>query len=401
MTECLINILSGVRDVHGIMCRFCQHCKIELTRQHNTGFEFMVELSIIVPTFNEIDNVAELIRRIDSCLQGVAWELIFVDDNSPDGTADRVRQISRLDPRVRCILRIGRRGLASACVEGMLSSSAPYIAVMDADLQHDETLLPKMLEILRLGGTDIVVGSRYTAGGGVGQWEKSRTRYSRIATRLSRIALKTELSDPMSGFFMIRYDAMLRCVRAGTAGIGFKILLDLFVSSPQPLRFREVPYHFRDRFSGSSKLDIMVAWEYLMLLMEKFIGHIIPVRFITFSLIGGFGVIVHFLVLSLLYRGVHTSFLTGQITATYVAMTGNFALNNILTYRDMRLRGLNLLRGWLMFVLVCTVGAVANVGIAAYLFEHRTFWITSALAGVLVGAVWNYGVTAVYTWRKP
>jgi dolichol-phosphate mannosyltransferase len=360
----------------------------------------MVELSVIVPTFNEVDNVAELVRRIDICLQGVAWEIIFVDDNSPDGTAERIRQISRLDPRVRCMLRIGRRGLSSACIEGMLSSSAPYVAVMDADLQHDETLLLKMLEILRQGHTDIVVGSRYIAGGGVGRWEKSRARYSHIATRLSRLALKAALSDPMSGFFMIRYDAMLRCVQAGVAGIGFKILLDLFSSSPQPLRFQEVPYYFRDRFSGASKLDTMVAWEYLMLLIDKLIGHTVPVRFIIFSLIGGIGVIVHFLVLSLLFRGFHTSFMTGQIAATLMAMSSNFALNNILTYQDMRLRGWGLVRGWFMFVLVCSVGAVTNVGIASFLFERRTFWVTSALAGVLVGAVWNYAVTAVYTWRK-
>jgi len=361
----------------------------------------MIELSIIAPTFNEVDNVAELIKRIDNCLQGVAWELIFVDDNSPDGTADRVRQISRTDPRVRCMLRIGRRGLSSASIEGMLSSAAPFVAVIDADLQHDESVLLNMLEILRQGDTDIVVGSRYMAGGGVGQWEKSRAQVSHFATRLSRLALKAELSDPMSGFFMMRYDAMLRCVRAGVSGIGFKILLDLFASSPQPLRFREVPYTFRDRFAGASKLDMMVAWEYLMLLLDKLMGHTVPVRFITYSLVGGFGVIVHLIVLTILYRGIQFSFLTGQVAATLLAMTSNFALNNMLTYRDMRLRGWGLIRGWLLFVLVCSVGAVANVGIASFLFEHRTFWITSALAGVLVGAVWNYAVTAVYSWRKP
>jgi len=361
----------------------------------------MVELSIIVPTFNEVGNITELVKRVDSCLQGVSWELIFVDDNSPDGTAERVRQVALLDQRVRCMLRIGRRGLSSACIEGMLSTSAPYIAVMDADLQHDETLLRTMLETLRQGNTDIVVGSRYIAGGGVGPLEKSRTRYSRIATRLSRLALKAELNDPMSGFFMIRYDTMLRCVHAGLTNIGFKILLDLFASSPEPLRFQEVPYHFRDRFSGVSKLDTMVAWEYLMLLVDKLTGHTVPVRFITFSLIGGFGVIVHLFILSLLYRGFHTSFIIGQAAATLVAMTSNFALNNVLTYRDVRLKGWNLLRGWMLFVLICSIGAVANVGIASFLFERRTYWITSALAGVLVGAVWNYAVTAVYTWRKP
>ncbi|MFO1430319.1 MAG: glycosyltransferase family 2 protein [Candidatus Competibacteraceae bacterium] len=361
----------------------------------------MVELSIVVPTFNEIDNVVELIRGVDRCLEGVAWELIFVDDNSPDGTAERVREIARTDPRVRGIQRIGRRGLASACIEGMLSSSAPYLAVMDADLQHDESLLLDMLRILRQGDTDIVVGSRYMEGGGIGRWDKSRAQYSRFATRLSRMVLKADLSDPMSGFFMMRHDAMLRCVKAGVSGIGFKILVDLFASSPQPLRFREAPYQFRERFAGTSKLDTTVAWEYLMLLLDKLIGHIVPARFIAFSLVGGLGVLMHLAVLSTLYRGFSASFLASQTAATLVAMTSNFLMNNFLTYRDMRLTGWGLLRGWISFVLACSIGAMANVGVAAYLYQHQTFWITSAIAGVLVGTVWNYAVTAVYTWRKP
>src|SRR5215510_6669500 len=162
----------------------------------------MVELSLIVPTYKEIDNVETVVRQVHVCLEGVAWEIIFVDDDSPDGTADRIRAIARTDPHVRCLQRIGRRGLSSACIEGMLSSSAPYVAVMDADLQHDETLLPAMLELLRQGETDIVIGSRYIPGGGIGQWDTARAWLSRCATRLSHLVLKADLADPMSGFFM-------------------------------------------------------------------------------------------------------------------------------------------------------------------------------------------------------
>jgi dolichol-phosphate mannosyltransferase len=361
---------------------------------------YTIELSIIVPTFKEIDNIGELVKRVCNCLHGIAWEIVFVDDDSPDGTADRVREMARTHSQVRCLHRIGRRGLSSACIEGMLSSAAPYVTVMDADLQHDETLLPKMLEILRKGDVDIVIGSRYIPGGSTGQWEKSRAWISRFATQLSRIVLKADLADPMSGFFMMRHDAMIRCVRGNLSGIGFKVLLDLFASSPQPLRFQELPYQFRERYAGESKLDTMVAWEYLLLLLDKLIGHIVPVRFIAFSLIGGLGVIVHLLVLTVVYRQLDRSFIVGQTTATLVAMTSNFFLNNFLTYRDRRLRGWGLLRGWISFTLACSIGAIANVGIAAYLFKMNTFWITSAAAGVLIGAVWNYAVTAFYTWQK-
>ena len=355
----------------------------------------MPQLSIVVPTFNEIGNVAELRDRLDAALAGIDWELIYVDDDSSDGTADRVVQMAREDRRVHCLLRIGRRGLASACIEGMLAASASCIAVIDADLQHDETRLPRMLELLRDPQVDVVVGSRYTESGSVEGWAASRARLSRMATRLARLVLKAELHDPMSGFFMIRREVLLRCIRAGVSGVGFKILLDLFATAPEPLRFREVPYTFRNRRSGESKLDTNVAWEFFIMLLDRFLGRAVPIRFIAFSLVGALGLGVHLLVLSLLFKGFGEGFVAAQVAATMVAMTFNFALNNLLTYRDMRLRG------WISFVLACSVGALANVGLAAYLFQHSTHWVASAVGGVLVGAVWNYAVTAVYTWRKP
>jgi len=360
-----------------------------------------VELSVVVPTFNERGNVAEMVRRLDRALDGRSWEVIFVDDDSPDGTAELVRALGRTDRRVRCIQRIGRRGLSSACIEGMLSSTAPYHAVMDCDLQHDETLLPRMLDTLQLGTVDIVVGSRYVAGGGLGDLRQFRASISHFATRLSRLVLRCDLTDPMSGFFMIRREAFAARVRA-LSGIGFKILLDLFTWSGQPLRYREIPYQFRARFSGESKLDTRTAWEYLMLLLDKLVGRIIPVRFVGFALVGSLGVGIHLAAVWLLFGGFHVDFTTAQAAATIVAITSNFALNNVFTYRDMRLRGWKWLSGWLSFLLACGVGALANVGIASYLFESsRTTWAFAALAGILVSAVWNYALTAVYTWNRP
>ena len=361
----------------------------------------MPQLSIVVPTFNEAGNVAELRDRVAAALPHVDWELIFVDDDSPDGTAERVAALAQQDRRVRCLLRIGRRGLSTACIEGMLASSAPLVAVMDADLQHDETRLMPMFEALRNADLDIVVGSRYVAQGSIGEWGRARALISRLATRLARSVLKADLRDPMSGFFMLRREALLRSVRAGMSGVGFKILLDLFASAPTPLRFVEVPYTFRPRHSGESKLDSNVAWEYLLMLLDRWFGGVVPIRFIAFSLVGGLGLLVHLLVLTALFKGAGTSFLWAQAAATMVAMTSNYVLNNVLTYRDLRLRGWRFVRGWFSFVLACSVGALANVCIADYLFQHDSFWVTSAIAGVLVGAVWNYAVTAVYTWKTP
>jgi dolichol-phosphate mannosyltransferase len=360
-----------------------------------------VELSVIVPTFNERDNVRSLVARLEACLADVSWEVIFVDDDSPDGTAELVRQIAAGDRRVRCLQRLGRRGLSSACIEGMLATAAPYLAVIDGDLQHDETLLPQMLAALQAEDLDIVVGSRYLAGGGLGGWDPDRAAISRAATRLSRLVLRARLSDPMSGFFMLRRRVLEQTARR-LSGIGFKILVDLFASAPRPLRFKELPYQFRMRQAGESKLDVPVAWDYAMLLLDKLVGHFVPARFVSFMAVGGVGIAVHLLSLHLLFNVLGLDFLPSHAAATAVAMTSNFALNNLLTYRDLRLSGWGWLRGWISFTLACSIGAIANVGIASYLFGVMdTFWLVSALAGILVGVVWNYAVTSVYTWRVP
>jgi dolichol-phosphate mannosyltransferase len=357
------------------------------------------ELSIIVPTFNERENIAELIGRLVQCLGDRSWEVVFVDDDSPDGTAEAVREHAAADSRVRCLHRIGRRGLSSACVEGMLATTGPYLAVIDADMQHDEQLLPHMLDALKQGDTDIVIGSRYAPGGDIGDWDAGRARMSRFAVRLSRLVVPRELTDPMSGFFMMRRSVLDGSVRKLSA-IGFKILTDVFASYPQPLRFKELAYRFSVRRAGVSKLDSVTAWDYLMLLLDKLIGHLIPVRFLAFSIVGAVGVAVHFAVLMLVFKGLHRGFVAGQWTATFVAMTFNYAVNNVLTYRDMRLRGARWLRGWVSFVLACSIGGFANVGIASTLYGSGRGWFPAAIAGIIVGAVWNYAVTRMLTWGR-
>jgi dolichol-phosphate mannosyltransferase len=359
----------------------------------------LLRLSIVVPTFNESRNVRELLHRLEATLGATGWEVIFVDDDSPDGTATEVRNIAQTDPRVRCLQRIGRRGLSSACIEGMLATSAPTIAVMDADLQHDETILPTMLAAIEKGGADLVVGTRYAADGSLGDWNKTRKTMSQLATVTSRAILRQPVSDPMSGFFMLQR-TVLNSIVYGLSGVGFKILLDILATVKQPLRIDEVPYCFRDRFAGESKLDEMVIWEYGMLLADKTIGRFVPVRFFTFSIIGGLGISVHMVILITLLKGLHTGFIIAQSVAIGITMIFNFTLNNLLTYRDQRLRRWAWFKGLLSFMIACSIGALANVGIAASLFEHRTQWMLAALAGVLVGAVWNYAVTQLYTWGK-
>jgi len=361
-----------------------------------------LELAVVVPTFNERANVPLLVAKLDAALAGRRWEAIFVDDDSPDGTADAARAIGRIDRRVRVVQRIGRRGLSTACIEGMCATAAPCVAVIDGDLQHDETILPAMLDALdRDASLDLVVGSRFVAGGGTGDWDHDRVAKSAFATRLARGVLKADLNDPMSGFFMIRTD-IVRRLSHNLSAIGFKILLDIMTTSPEPLKFVEIPYTFRLRTEGESKLDHVVAMEYIIALYDRMFGHLVPVRFAMFSAIGVLGLGVHMAVLSAFYVGLGTTFLAGQIVATAAAMTFNFFLNNALTYRELRLKGARaLVGGWVSFALVCSVGAIANVGIAHFLHDVQSGeWAVSAMIGVLVGAVWNYALSSRFVWGR-
>ena len=361
-----------------------------------------LELAVVIPTFNELRNVPVLVAKLDAALKGRNWEAIFVDDDSPDGTADAARAIARVDSRIRVVQRIGRRGLSTACIEGMCATAAPCVAVIDGDLQHDETILPAMLDALdKDASLDLVVGSRFVAGGGTGDWDHDRVAKSAFATRLARGVLKADLNDPMSGFFMIR-TTIVRRLTHHLSAIGFKILLDIMTTSPAPLKFVEIPYTFRLRTEGESKLDHVVAMEYLIALYDRMFGHLVPVRFAMFSAIGLLGLGLHMTVLTLLYKGLGLSFLTGQIAATAVALTFNFFLNNALTYRELRLKGARaLFGGWVSFALVCSVGAIANVGIAHFLHDVQSGeWAVSAIIGVLVGAVWNYALSSRFVWGR-
>jgi dolichol-phosphate mannosyltransferase len=357
------------------------------------------QLAVIVPTFNERDNVTTLFRRLEAALAGVNWEVIFVDDNSPDGTWDVVRSLAREDSRVRCIRRIGRRGLSGACIEGILASSAPCAAVIDADLQHDETQLPKMLALLQGGDADLVVGSRYIAGGSAESFDKQRASISALATEVAKRVLQVKIADPMSGFFMIRSDRFEQ-LAPQLSTQGFKILLDIVATARGDLRVKEVPYTFGSRLHGESKLDSTVALDFLGLVLAKLTGDVVSLRFLLFALVGSTGLFVHLAALFVALEAFGWPFPEAQAFGALVAMTSNFILNNFLTYRDQRLKGFAILRGLLLFYLVCSVGLFANVGVAFSVYDQEPIWWLAGAAGALMGVVWNYAMSGLFVWRK-
>jgi dolichol-phosphate mannosyltransferase len=356
------------------------------------------ELSVIVPTFNEQANIPILIERLGRVLAGCDWEVIFVDDNSPDGTAAVARAIGAADSRVRCIRRIGRRGLAGACLEGMLASQARYVAVMDADLQHDEARLAAMLDALRANRADIVVASRYVDGGNWAGLSPLRAKVSRWSNRVTQLLLGIELTDPMSGFFMIRRDAF-EPLAPSLSSQGFKILLDLLATARGSLRTLELPSVFRERQHGTSKLDSKVALDFAALVVAKLTNDVISARFMLFCLVGLTGLVVHLGILRGLLAAA-LSFGVAQTFATIVAIAWNFVLNNLLTYRDQRLTGWRFVVGLLGFEAICAVGAISNIGIATWIYDYDSVWWIAGLGGALIGTVWNFVVSAALVWRQ-
>jgi dolichol-phosphate mannosyltransferase len=358
------------------------------------------ELSIVIPTRDERGNVEPLFSRLQAVLGDIRWEAIFVDDDSPDGTIVAVKQIAERDPRIRGIRRLRRRGLAGAAIEGMLASAAPFVAVMDGDLQHDPALLPRMFSILKTGQVDLVVATRREcseddAGGGL---SPIRQRISDLASSLARRMLRVDLRDPMSGFFMIQRNIVER-VAPRLSSQGFKILLDIVASTQRRLRIRECEYDFGVRHAGESKLDALVALEYLGLLLAKLTNDALSIRFILFGLVGGSGVGVNIGALWILLKA-GLGFGLAQLGATMIAMLSNYLLNNALTYRDRRRRGWRLLTGFVSFAALCSVGVVANVGLATLVYNWDKTWLMAGVAGAFVGSVWNYAATSALTWGR-
>jgi len=360
-----------------------------------------LELAVIVPTLNERDNVAPLVQKLDKVLAGVKWEVVFVDDDSSDGTSAAVRELSLNDPRVRIVHRVHRRGLSSACYEGMLATAAPYLAVIDGDMQHDESLLPRMLENLKREKLDLVIGSRNLEPEGMGEGlSRQRVRLSQMGAKLAQLLRGAkDVTDPMSGFFLLDRRFLDEVIHR-TSGIGFKVLLDLVASSTRPVRFLELPYQFRKRLAGESKLDLSVSVELLYLIADKMLDGMLPVRYLMFAVAGVPGLMLHLLILGLLTQHEGEQFLSANVIATMAAMTLNFFVNNRFTYRDQRLRGSQIVGGLAKFYVACSIGAVASFGLAQFLYTHHAPWWVSGLFGMVVASVWNFAVTGMLAWRR-
>lgn len=363
-----------------------------------------IGLSIVVPTFNEKDNVRIMAERLEAVLGDSGWELIFVDDSSPDGTGDAVRELARDDPRVRLILRHNRRGLSSAVIEGALAASADIVAVLDGDLQHDESVLPKMVDIIRQDKADLVSASRFlTEDGADGLSSAARVSLSNNGIRLANTVFGLKMSDPLTGFFVVKRSIVQKALPE-LSELGFKVLMDIVVSSRPRPRIKEVPFKFRERQHGESKLDNRVLYDFFLFFLEKKVSSILPLpaRFLSFAIINSVGILVHLAAFSGLSTTQFLTFSGAQLAATFVAMGFNYAVNNEVTYSDRKLRGRKFYIGFLIFAALCSIGVFANVSVAAMI--HNDFpgliALLPAAAGAMVTVVWNYVATNAFVWGR-
>ena len=357
-----------------------------------------IAFGLVVPTLNECPNVEPLLERIEAALKSVVWEVIFVDDGSTDGTPELVERLALVDRRVRLIQRVNRTGLSSAVTDGMMATAAPIVGVIDGDLQHDAAILPALIEHVANNQADIAIGSRYCQGGGTQDWPLPRRIGSKVANALGNLIIGTPSTDPMSGYFVVRRKCVVDALPR-LSGIGFKILIDLMASSVPRLRVAEVPYVFQGRVAGESKMGSAVILDYMLLLVDKTIGRILPTRFVLFMMVGALGVLVHLTILALLME-LGVGFTLAQAGAVSGAILFNFTLNNLLTYRDRRLKGVRYFYGLASFAAVCSVGAFASVGVGTFVFSLDKIWWAAGLAGIATSALWNYSVTSFVTWRK-
>ncbi|MCP9841188.1 glycosyltransferase family 2 protein [Synechococcus sp. J7-Johnson] len=360
-------------------------------------------LSIVLPTYNERQNVARILEELLPLKQRFDLEVLFVDDDSADGTADLVKQLAHGQAGVRLIRRVGRAGLASAIKEGILDATGDVIVVMDCDGQHEPAAVEAAVEALLSSGSDLVVGSRFHAEAAIHGLSEKRTRNSTWANTIARFSLPgyRRLTDYMSGFFALRPEAALRYVRRVDVN-GFKFLYELLSISRGSLRVSEIPLHFQARVAGDSKLDLAIVWDLGVSILHTLLLRSIPRRAISFALVGLSGVAVQMLVVQALMGTAGLVFKQALPIAVVVAASSNYLINNALTFRFQRQQGTALLKGLLKFLLVASLPVLANVGVASTFYNlvsRNTFW--AQLAGILVVFVWNYAASSRFVWNTP
>ena len=358
-------------------------------------------LSIVIPTYNEKDNVIIILEELKKVLKSISHEIIFVDDNSPDGTSAVVKDCMKKSSKIRLIHRIGRKGLAGAVIEGIFSANADIVAVMDCDLQHDETKLLDMINLFSKNNSlDLVIGSRFTETGEISEkaFSKIRKLGSKATTLIIKKVLNITSTDPLSGFFMVKKESFLKSSE-NLQTQGFKVLADFLATSGKNIEIKEIGYRFKNRLAGESKMSFLTILELIGLVLSQILKGRVSIRFILFCMVGLSGIFVQLLITGLVMLLIN-QFPTSQTFGIIAAMTSNYFLNNIITFQERKLKSLDLIRGLFSFYLICSLGAFTNIAIATYIFSFSSNWLISSFIGACFGAVWNFTLSSIFTWKS-
>ena len=370
-----------------------------------------MKVTIVSPTYNEAANVPRLVQEVDAALSGMDYELLIADDNSPDQTWAVAQELAAQYLRVRVLRRTKDRGLSPAVIEGFLSSSSDYVGVIDADLQHNPAILPQMIAALD-SGAEIAVASRYVEGGGTGTWNASRKFQSWVATKLAQTFLGVGISDPMSGYFILRRKDFNHIHNQLDSG-GFKILLEI-CARLAPSKVAEIPYTFRERVAGESKLSSKIILQYLEQLWNlSHFSRYISIGFIKFALVGASGTIVNLCAFLAFARLLGLRDWRISALATLVANLTNYLFNNAWTFVDRGHGGWSQLRGYISYLGLSLAGLTASTltfaaltrAYGAYLHHNASKESYVAALGfqliaILIGTFFNYKLTSRFTWRE-
>ena len=360
-------------------------------------------ISIVIPTFNEVKNIIPLLKNLTVLVKDFEYEIIVVDDDSPDGTSNVVNKYMKSNKSIKLITRIGRSGLSSAIKEGLIFAQGKYLLVLDGDGQHHPSFILDMLEKIKKNKSDIVIGSRFLNTSKLEGLSNKRSLGSKFANKLARISLHknyAKLTDYLSGCFCLEKEMTKKYIRKIEIN-GFKFLYELLSLSKGNLDVLEVPLLFKERRFGNSKLDIAIVWDFIISILHNLTLRLLPRRAISFGLVGISGVFVQLFITSFLVEIFLIDFYNALPFAVISAATSNFLINNQVTFRSERLKNLSLLIGLLKFLIVASLPVIANVGIATAIYKYisaDTF--IAQIAGIAIVYAWNYLASSSFVWKK-
>lgn len=376
-----------------------------------------IYFSLIVPTYNEAENIQDFLQILCQILdrEKISYEIIISDDNSPDETWRLVQDFSKKNSRVFVLRRFFNKGLTPAVLDGIERASGIIVGIMDADLQHDPELLPKMIE--KCSTYDLVIGSRYLNGNNLSALSPIRLKLSKFGTYLAKIFLGIEVSDPLSGYFVIRKELLVG-ISSEISTTGFKVLLEI-LGRIKNLKILEIEYIFRNRTKGTTKLSGEVAVDFLATLMSLRFRRRVSPRFLRYITIGTLGIFVNILGQWIANRFLDVGEETfkqgnyyvpgiGVMIGFLLSVLNNFILNNIWTFREKRIRGLlPNLRGFIVYLSITVIGFLIQfsvwrlmVGLAVELeFSLNTFGYIANLFGILTATTWNYFLSKYFMWK--